>query len=490
MTQQGDNWWDKLYDESAPDTAPTVSGDTLDDHFASAPRATTGPPGPGPDPKAEDPRTAPPPVPSDRAPWEAPEPGPRSFPGPPPPAPVPQADPALEADLEAGLETDLETDLERDPGTDPEAGPWTDPDTGPEPAPDADLTVQVPLPLPRPRAAGFVGSRPPTYEPEPTALPVARPGELAELVSDTVLDGARYGTCTLRAASVRGDSARYRGEPRRDALLTARFGHDEAALVLVAVAAGSRAAEDAHLAAADACQWIAEAVGRSHARLSEDIRTGRRGDLKSGLHRLTDRTYGKLRARAADRGLAPDEYTATLRCLLVPADPECRTRVFFGIGGGGLFRLRDGSWQDIEPLLPEPTAVTGAPVVGFGSPPAPARETDTEIDVEAEAETEEGDRLTMNLGVTTAPGPLIEEPVPPPAEPFRFRASVARPGDTLLLASPGLAEPMRGEPALARELAARWAEQEPPGLAAFLADTQLRVTGYADDRTGVAVWEA
>ncbi|WP_314613588.1 protein phosphatase 2C domain-containing protein [Streptomyces stackebrandtii] len=496
MTQQGDNWWDKLYDESAPDTAPTVSGDTLDDHFASAPRATTGPPGPGPDPKAEAPRTAPPPVLPDRAPWEAPESGPRSFPGPPPPAappaPVPQADPVLGTDPEAEPGRDPETEpgtgLEAEVGTDPD-GPWTDPDpdpdTGPETAPDADLTVQVPLP--RPRAAGFVGSRPPTYEPEPTALPVARPGELAELVSDTVLDGARYGTCTLRAASVRGDSARYRGEPRRDALLTARFGHDEAALVLVAVAAGSRAAEDAHLAAADACQWIAEAVGRSHARLSEDIRTGRRGDLKSGLHRLTDRTYGKLRARAADRGLAPDEYTATLRCLLVPADPECRTRVFFGIGGGGLFRLRDGSWQDIEPLLPEPTAVTGAPVVGFGSLPA-RRATEPEIDVEAE--TAEGDRLTMNLGVTTAPGPLVEEPVPPPAEPFRFRASVARPGDTLLLASPGLAEPMRGEPALARELAARWADQEPPGLAAFLADTQLRVTGYADDRTGVAVWEA
>ena len=46
---------------------------------------------------------------------------------------------------------------------------------------------------------------------------------------------------------------------------------------------------------------------------------------------------------------------------------------------------------------------------------------------------------------------------------------------------------MRGEPALARELAARWADAEAPGLAAFLADTQLRVTGYADDRTGGAV---
>ncbi|NEE40980.1 protein phosphatase 2C domain-containing protein, partial [Streptomyces sp. SID7982] len=76
-----------------------------------------------------------------------------------------------------------------------------------------------------------------------------------------------------------------------------------------------------------------------HLRLSEDIRAGRRGDLKSGLHRLTDRTYGKLRARAAELGVEPDAYTASLRCLLLSADPDCRTRVFFGVGSGGLFRL-------------------------------------------------------------------------------------------------------------------------------------------------------
>ncbi|MET7760054.1 protein phosphatase 2C domain-containing protein [Streptomyces sp. NPDC005389] len=563
MTQQGDdNWWDKLYDESAPDTAPTASGDTLDDHFTTATRATTGPPGatpgpapdpwataavpiPAPPPKAAAPPSPPaappnppaappsppaappnlpaapsppaaPPAPSSppvaaapppppgpavpvvpgRAPWEARQEGPQTFPAPPPPPPPapPVETPTVQVQvpggpddrevIETGFDPASDSDSDSGPGSGSRSGsasasPSGSGDEAPAGGPDArsDLTVEASVPRPR---TGYVGSRPPTYEPEPTALPVARPGELGELVSDTVLDGARYGTCTLRAASVRGDSARYRGEPRRDALLTARFGHDETALVLVAVAVGSRAAEDAHLAAADACQWIAEAVCRSHARLSEDIRSGRRGDLKSGLHRLTDRTYGKLRTRAAERGLAPDEYTATLRCLLVPADPDCRTRVFFGIGGGGLFRLRDGAWQDIEPLLPEPAAVTGAPVVGFGSPPPQ----------DVAAETEEGDRLTMDLGITTAPGPLVEEPVPPPAEPFRFRASVARPGDTLLLASPGLAEPMRGEPALARELAARWADAEAPGLAAFLADTQLRVTGYADDRTGVGVWEA
>ncbi|RDG34885.1 protein phosphatase 2C domain-containing protein [Streptomyces corynorhini] len=323
--------------------------------------------------------------------------------------------------------------------------------------------------------ATHLGDRPPTYDPEPTALPAAHADRLNEIVPDTVLDGASYGTQTLRAVSVRGDSARHRGEPRGDALLTARFGTGPAALVLVAVANGVRGAERAHRATADACHWIGVAVGRSHARLSDDIRAGRRGELKSGLHRLTDRAFGKLRARAAELGVPPEEYTAGLRCLLLPADPECRTRVFFGIGGGGLFRLRDGAWQDLEPLLPDRAAVTGAPVVGFGSPPPKERGTGDEP-------------TTADLDIAVPRSPFVEGP--PPPEPFRFRASVARPGDTLLLCGPGLAEPMRDEPALTTELAARWAARRPPGLAQYLADTSLRVKGYADDRTAVGVWEA
>ncbi|MFI0235311.1 protein phosphatase 2C domain-containing protein [Streptomyces sp. NPDC016845] len=317
-----------------------------------------------------------------------------------------------------------------------------------------------------------MGDRPPTYDAEPTSLPLADPEELDDLVADTVLDGARYGIWVLRSASARGDSARYRGEPRRDSLLTARFGSGAGALVLVAMATGARATPGAHRAAADACEWIGRAVGLSHTRLAEDIRAGRRGDLKSGLHRLTDRSLGKLRAGAAEQGLDPEGYAADLRCLLVPADPACRTRVFFGVGGGGLFRLRDGEWQDLEPEAVEQSG--GAPVVGYGSQPP--------------AETPDGDRLTMDLGITTPPSPY--EPAPePPRDPFRFRASVGRPGDTLLLCTAGLAEPLRGEPDLGRHLAHRWAGHEPPGLAAFLADTQVRVKGYADDRTAAAVWE-
>ncbi|MFD5344592.1 hypothetical protein ACFWJY_12685, partial [Streptomyces anulatus] len=101
-------------------------------------------------------------------------------------------------------------------------------------------------------AVGHLGDRPPTYDAEPAALPSATSENLDGLGPDTVLDGARYGTYTLRAASVRGDSARFRGEPRRDGLLTARFGAAESALVLVAVAGGRRAGEAAHLAAGHA----------------------------------------------------------------------------------------------------------------------------------------------------------------------------------------------------------------------------------------------
>ncbi|MEJ8660583.1 MULTISPECIES: protein phosphatase 2C domain-containing protein [Streptomyces] len=492
MSQQGekpaagDDWWHRLYDESAPDTGPaSAAGDTLDDRFDSAADTVGAPPppdeGPGtwwdpsplqggapprPDgappagggPVAATPSTTP------RAAHPFPEAG--------SPAAGAGVPPAAGASSGAGTGAGGRPRLTGpEPG---DAGAGRPAVSGAEPKPAGPAAGRPPqgVAVPRPRA-GYVGDRPPTYDAEPTALPVARPQELEELVADTVLDGARYGTFTLRAASVRGDSARYRGEHRRDALLTARFGAGEGALVMVAVATGARATESAHLAAADACRWIAGAVGRSHARLADDIRGGRRGDLKSGLHRLTDRSFGKLRARATELGLSPETYTANLRCLLLSADPACRTRVFFGVGAGGLFRLRDGGWQDIEPPVPDSAA--GEPVVGYGSPPT---------------ESSGGDRLTMDLGITTAPAPHIDPPVPPPVEPFRFRASVARPGDTLLLCSTGLAEPLRGEPALAGELAQRWAGAEPPGLAAYLADTQLRVKGYADDRTACAVWEA
>ncbi|MEV4971944.1 protein phosphatase 2C domain-containing protein [Streptomyces scopuliridis] len=483
MSQQGErpadgDWWARLYDESTPDTGPApAAGDTLDDRFDSAADAVAGaamdaavdsvPDPMGKTADAMAPERPRPQSPVAGEPWEPWEPAAPYEPSDAIPLPGATAEPPPPS-----------------PPSPPTPSPRPPDPRRPTPVPTTPREPAAP-PAPSVRVT-HVGDGPPTYDPEPAALPAAHADRLGEIVADTVLDGARYGTYTLRAMSVRGDSARYRGEPRRDALLTARFGDGADALVLVAVASGARAAEGSHRAAAEVRRWIGGAVGRSHGGLSADIRAGRRGDLKSGLHRLTDRVFGRLRARAAELGLPPGQYTAGLRCLLLSADPDCRTRVFFGVGDGGLFRLRDGAWQDLEPPLAEPAASTGPPVTGFGSPPA---------------ETPEGDRLTMDLAITKPPSPYVTSPYapspyveapppPPPPEPFRFRASVARPGDTLLLCSTGLSEPLRGEPALARELADRWGPAAPPGLAGFLADTGLRVKGYADDRTAVGVWEA
>ncbi|MGW7687946.1 protein phosphatase 2C domain-containing protein [Streptomyces asiaticus] len=335
------------------------------------------------------------------------------------------------------------------------------------PPPEAALRDDPSRPW-RAAAASYVGNEPPTYEAEPTTLPVTDPEDLRDVVPDTVLEGARYGTLTLRAASLRGDAARYRGELRRDALLAVRFGTGDSALLLVAVASGQRAAPGAHRVARELCEWIAGAVGGNRARLTEDIHTANRGALSSGLHRLTDRAYGRLRAGATVRGLAPADHTASVRCLLLPAHPACRTRVFFGVGDGGLFRLRDGVWQDLEPDGGERDTV-GGPVIGYGSGRPPVRQS------------------TQEPQHPQRPPEPESEPV---HGPFRFRASVARPGDTLLLCSAGLADPLRGEAALADRLAERWDTAEAPGLAAFLADAQTGVKGYADDRTAAAVWEA
>ncbi|MER6333937.1 protein phosphatase 2C domain-containing protein [Streptomyces sp. NPDC001034] len=460
MSQQGgrptvrpeDDWWGRLYD-STGDTGPTTAPDSLEDRFTSVRNTVRE-------------RPAPPdvPVPADTSgpadvPARADAPGPADVPAlPDVPAP-PDVPGAADVPPLPDVPT-LPVLPVRRPAPEPPSPHRTAYDSAVGPAHDS-----APAPA-QDSALDYVGSGPPTYDPEPTALPVTDPEELGELVPDTVVDGARYGSWTLRSVSVRGDSARYRGEPRRDALLTARFGAGEHALVLVAMATGARATPQAHLAAAEACRWIGRAVGRSHRRLAEDIRATRRADLKAGLHRLTDRGLGRLRESAAARGMEPHEYTATLRCLLLPADPRCRTRVFFGVGDGGLFLLRDGTWRDVEPGT--------APHEEAPEPP-------------------DDDRLTLGLGLPGPPGPYDPVPEPPPEPvraPFRFQVSLARPGDALLMCTPGLAEPLRGEPALSAYLSRRWSGRRAPGLAAFLADARVRVKGYADDRTAAALWEA
>ncbi|QPP05965.1 protein phosphatase 2C domain-containing protein [Streptomyces bathyalis] len=546
---QQDDWWSQLYDPGSPDTGRGGSGDTLDDRYASVRRTVgpgTAPGGTGAGrtarPDERDTDDGRPEEESGSGPSRESDPGPSSDgaagtgdePGTPAEEPPPDPDPDADADADPDADLDPDPRPRADAPGSPQAPPAQDPPPGqagslptaagltfPAAPPsqyevpaaeEADGSAQPVAPL-RP---DHVGDRPPTYEAEPATFPAADPSSLSELVPDTVLDGAHYGGLTLRAASIRGDSARHRGALRRDALLTARFGSGESALLLVAVAAGGRAATGGHRAAREICHSIGGVVGRSHARLAEDIRADRRSELKSGLQRLTDRCYGKLRAQAAAWEMQPEEYTADLRCLLLSADPRCRTRVFFGAGEGGLFLLRAGAWREIEPGArpqdggrPLPIAGSGADAAlnaldpsELGDPaalsvplgPRSGSRPEQKPDRSGPTGRREADPPTMDLSAAAAGArtrPPLPQPARPEPEPFRFSATVSRRGDTLLLCSPGLAEPLRAEPPFAHRLAQSWNDrEEPPGLAAFLADVQLRVRGYADDRTAVAVWES
>ncbi|MFB7635209.1 hypothetical protein ACFC0M_30230 [Streptomyces sp. NPDC056149] len=265
---------------------------------------------------------------------------------------------------------------------------------------------------------------------------------------DTVLEGAAFGSAAVRAVARRGADLRRRGAARGTALLTARFGTGRDALLLIAVATAAPAAPRA---ARDACAWLGGAIGRSAAQLARDLRTGRTDALRAGLQRLTHRAHGKLRTgpTGTPESTGAPEPTGTpepprtvgppgtpgtagpppaaLRCLLLSADPGCRTRVFFGVGAGGLFRLRDGGWADLEP--------------GDGTP-------------------------------------------------FRFRAEPGRPGDVLLLCGPDLAGRLGLDPDAAARLAAAWSAPAPPDPADFLTAVRPRAAEDVGDRTAVGVWEA
>ncbi|MEU9076811.1 protein phosphatase 2C domain-containing protein [Kitasatospora sp. NPDC048538] len=411
------------------------------------------------------------------APAPAPSPAPASEPAPPTvtlekPAPEP-AEPRTGAD-HAAQDTVPEPEpqpvqtLAPEPEPTPAPEPESEPADASEPGPEADpgpdtlataiATATIPdlHPSPRPARATdrptvpHVGERPPTYGPEPTAVPETDPGALGALVPDTALEGAQYGQSVLRAVSVRGDSARYRGEPRRDTLLITRFGDGPDGLLLAVLGGFERtgtAADEAVSAQAvatatsEACRQLAAAIGRSREGLAADLRDCARDRLRYGLQRLATSAVAPLRALApreeGDAG-ADTPSPAALHCLLMSLDPAAAYRAAFGIGPGGLYLLRAGHWIDAYAarLLHHPEGQ---------QPP--------------------------------------EEP-----RPFRFRLVPATPGDVLLLCTPGLARPIADEPAVAHFLAGHWAHPHPPGTVDFLRQVQVRAKGYADDRTAAAIW--
>lgn len=330
--------------------------------------------------------------------------------------------------------------------------------------------VQPRDPAPPPEAPRgdpeYVG-RPPSYPPRPLGPPSVRDGDLlAAVVPDSVVDGAELGALTVRAASVRGDSHRWRGECRQDALGVTRLGpagdgggagaggggagagrQDFAgtdALLLLAVADGVGSAPLSHRGAHAVVAGVARQLDGAAAELADALRAGD----GPRFHALADRAVAAAAAelRASADGPA-SAYATTFRALVVPLDPAVRVRGFLGVGDGGLFRLRDRGWWNLEHPA---TATPGTGVIDTGTEALP----DAYQQVDAR---------------------LLE-----PSEA----------GDVLVLCTDGFSGPLAGEKEFREHVAEQWGHTAGvPQPSDFLWHAQTRLKSYDDDRTVICLWE-
>ncbi|MFD0150241.1 protein phosphatase 2C domain-containing protein [Streptomyces sp. NPDC055721] len=295
-------------------------------------------------------------------------------------------------------------------------------------------------------APAHSGRRPPTYPPVPRGRPRVSEGRAAAVMPDIVLDGASYGPLTVRAASVRGDSHRYLGEPRQDALTVAHLGTPETGeLLMLAVADGVGSERLSHIGSYQACQIAAWTLDGWAGEVYDALVAGRPDRFAEVADHTVERVATRLRHTATKSDGDPSSYSTTLRILLVPVDPDIRTRGLITVGDGGTALLRDGVW-DLAPG--ETVEETGDGVIDTRTAALPLSRT-------AEA------RLLTTL-----------------------------PGDVLVLSTDGLSTPLAGDPEMRGFLGAAWGGASVPEPADFLWQFQYRVKSYDDDRTAAVLWEA
>ncbi|MFE1884657.1 protein phosphatase 2C domain-containing protein [Streptomyces diastatochromogenes] len=316
-----------------------------------------------------------------------------------------------------------------------------------DPSPTPPLTqpepVQEVAPVPLLGVPPHSGSKPPLYPPEPQGVPAVRPDPTAALIPDMVVDGAAYGSLTVRAASVRGDSHRYQGEPRQDSLAVTRIGRAGDELLLLAVADGVGSAARSHVGSREACRLMATSLDDHAAELAAALREADEARFAELADDAVRGVATLLAHHAQERGDDPAAYATTLRVLLVPLDPAVSVRGFLAVGDGGTALLRDGRWH---------LAVTEAEHPDDGM-----------IDTRTAALPHSRTARTVLLGP-------------------------ARPGDVLVLCTDGLSTPLAGDGGLREFLALAWSGAA-PAPADFLWQAQYRVKSYDDDRTAVVLWE-
>ncbi|WP_151482960.1 protein phosphatase 2C domain-containing protein [Streptomyces albicerus] len=369
------------------------------------------------------------PAPAAVGPEPAPEPPPVTPPAQPPPPVTPYATEPAPAPAPA-------------PGPAPQEAALQE--VAPQGVAPEETAAQVPV-LPVLGVPPHSGRKPPMYPPEPRGVPAVRHDPTAALIPDMVVDGAAYGSLTVRAASVRGDSHRYQSEPRQDSLAVALIGAPgPEGLLLLAVADGVGSAARSHVGSQEACRLAAIHLDTVSAELGAALRAGDQSRFAELVDAAVGRVGTLLTHHSYERGDDPAAYATTLRALLVPLDPEIRTRGFLAVGDGGTALLRDAQWN---------LSLTDPEHGGDGM-----------------------------IDTRTAALPYSH----------RARAQLlgpVLPGDVLVLCTDGLSTPLAGDDGMRDFLRSAWGAGAVPAPADFLWQLQYRVKSYDDDRTAVVLWE-
>ncbi|MFE0511213.1 protein phosphatase 2C domain-containing protein [Streptomyces sp. NPDC058964] len=284
-------------------------------------------------------------------------------------------------------------------------------------------------------APDHVGNRPPSYPPHPLSRPSVRDGdEFAACTPAVLLDGARLGRITVRAASVRGDSHNWEGSCRQDAMTVTRIGPPEAELLLLAVADGLGSAKSSHLGSFLITGQAAIHLDQEAESIHAALRAQDEGELRAIANKAIVGAVSGLRLG--------QEHATTLHVLLVPTDSSIRERVLFSVGDGGLFVLRGGHWEHANPACDSSL-----------------------LDTRTEALPHSYRSVKSTLLRTV-------------------------PGEVLLLGTDGITNPLtQKDPEFAHRLAHAWGGPEAPSLSDFLWQAQTRAKSYDDDRTVICVWE-
>ncbi|MFF7853201.1 protein phosphatase 2C domain-containing protein [Streptomyces sp. NPDC007904] len=280
-----------------------------------------------------------------------------------------------------------------------------------------------------------VGRRPPSYPPHPLQCPSVRDGDaFAAFTPAVLLDGAQAGRLTVRAASLRGDSHNWEGSCRQDAMTVTRVGPPEAEFLLLAVADGVGSAKYSHIGSYRVTRQAALHLDREAENIHAALAARDGGELRAIANKAIAGAVGELRIG--------QEHATTLHVLLVPTDARVRGRVVFSVGDGGLFVLREGRWEQGNPV-------------------------------------DDGSLLDTRT-----------EALPHAYRSVKAKLLRTEPGEVLLLGTDGITNPLtQKDPEFAQHLANAWGGPEVPSLSDFLWQAQTRAKSYDDDRTVICVWE-